>query len=254
MSTPLQDQNGQPTERNNDTLDTEPCGGARELGRRPGARRCAAGAGHVGTVAGHADDGRLGAVAAGLAGGDGDGGAGHDDVGGGRRGAAGDGGDGGCCLGAAGGVSWLVGEEGKEGTWRGKGEKARREDVRCGSRDCEGDESELHFGSVCVFVFGVCVCECMCLWQMERGYKREQRSTLYFETIEVCRKEWPKPARGRSYTYTSTSHPPPPHTYLLHTHSHTYAAICPSGRHFFHHCTPTTRHATPRHDDRKRNP
>jgi hypothetical protein len=68
MSTPpLQSQNGQATKRNNDTLDAEPRRRARELGRRPGSRRCAAGAGHVGAVAGHADDGRLGAVAAGLA-------------------------------------------------------------------------------------------------------------------------------------------------------------------------------------------
>jgi hypothetical protein len=38
----------------------------------------------------------------------------------------------------------------------GKGEEARREDVRCGSRDCEGEESELHFWN----------CVCVCVWRM----------------------------------------------------------------------------------------
>jgi hypothetical protein len=81
-----------------------------------------------------------------------------------------------------------------------------------------------------------------CLWQIERGYKREQSSTCTFRRYKYADDEektrWPKPARGRSYTYTSTHH--------LHipTHTHTRTPDLTGRR------TSTThpRHGTPRHD------
>jgi hypothetical protein len=84
---------------------------------------------------------------------------------------------------------------------------------------------------------------------MERGYKREQSSTCTFRRYKYAddRKDSMAKTCSGSIIYIHF-HPPPPHTY---THSHTYARSARPAH--FHH-TPTTRHGTPRHNDRNRTP
>jgi hypothetical protein len=96
-----------------------------------------------------------------------------------------------------------------------------------------------------------CVCECINVFDRWNEGINESKVQLVLSD-DISMQTMKKRLDGRNLLGVDHIHTLPPTTSTyLHTHSHTYARSARPAH--FHH-TPTTRHGTPRHNDRNRTP